>query len=267
MIEVSIPHTMVHAFHVGIAKEVGVNAAVIFYNICFWVSQNMANDTNFKDGYYWTHNTVEAFSHLFPEFTKKQISTALNRLEDEGYILSAYHNKNPFVREKYYTVQDQYFCFLPIGKMANTNRESDKYINYINSTLTDNNTLRRNNFVITPRVDNINTHSQARRVVVEDVKAILDSAELDDTEKQNVLFVFECYMSHYEQKMHREHPPINRSQLTKIINDILTGNITNEEYEWIIEMHFENNYTKQINYNMIHFMTGRTRELLLRRTL
>ncbi len=204
--------------------------------------------------------TVEGLVQMSTD-GKDSVRSTLKELEQNGYLVRTQkrNEKGVFTDVEYviYEIPPQNQPMLDFPPTDNPTQLNNNIIN---------NTLRRNNFVITPRVG-INTHSQARCVVVEDVKAILDSAELDESDKQNVLFVFECYMNHYEQKMHREHPPINRSQLTKIINDILTGDITNDEYEWIIEMHFENNYTKQINYNMIHFMTGKTRELLLRRTL
>ena len=43
-----------HSFDPDIAARVGLNAAVIFQNITFWIEKNQANRRNFRDGRYWT---------------------------------------------------------------------------------------------------------------------------------------------------------------------------------------------------------------------
>ena len=55
-----------HSFDPDIAACVGLNAAVIFQNITFWIEKNQANRRNFRDGWYWTYNSISAFGELFP---------------------------------------------------------------------------------------------------------------------------------------------------------------------------------------------------------
>ena len=62
-----------HSFDPQITAQVGLNAAVIFQNLFFWIEKNEANGHNFKDGRYWTYNSIAAFAKLFPYFTEKQI--------------------------------------------------------------------------------------------------------------------------------------------------------------------------------------------------
>ena len=93
---------MEHHFDIEVAKEVGVNAAVIYYNIKFWCEKNRANDVNYHDGYYWTFNSVKAFATLFPYLSNKQISSCLNILEDKGYIKSGNYNDSAYDRTKWY---------------------------------------------------------------------------------------------------------------------------------------------------------------------
>ena len=46
---------MVHRFHTEIAKMYGITAAVIFFNIAYWVEENEKNKIHYHDGYYWAH--------------------------------------------------------------------------------------------------------------------------------------------------------------------------------------------------------------------
>ena len=95
---------MEHSFDIDIAVKVGVNAAVIYNNILHWVKKNAANGENFHDGYYWTYNSKKAFAELFPYMTDRQVRTALEKLKEEGYILTANYNANTYDRTLWYTV-------------------------------------------------------------------------------------------------------------------------------------------------------------------
>ena len=101
-----IPVTRVHSYNVSVAADVGINAAVVFYNICFWVEENYANKRNYINGKYWTYNTVKAFRTIFPEMTGKQIEYALKKLKDGGYIESAILSEDTRDRTNWYTVCD-----------------------------------------------------------------------------------------------------------------------------------------------------------------
>jgi len=95
---------MFHSFDIRIAKEVGVNAAIIFQNIFFWVQKNAANEENCHGGRYWTYNSREAFTKLFPYMSEKKIATALQILEEKGVIDTGRFNKLGFDRTLWYTV-------------------------------------------------------------------------------------------------------------------------------------------------------------------
>lgn len=97
---------MFHMFDTEIATRYGVNAAVLFQNIAFWCSHSRANGTNFHDGLYWTYNSVKAFQELFPYLGKSQISSALQKLLDEGLIVKGNYNKVAYDRTAWYAVTE-----------------------------------------------------------------------------------------------------------------------------------------------------------------
>ena len=97
---------MHHYFNTEIAKEVGVNAAVILENIAHWVLKNKANEKNFYDGHYWTYNSNAAMAELFPYMNARQVRTALDSLRKNGMVLTGNYNKSSYDRTLWYTVSD-----------------------------------------------------------------------------------------------------------------------------------------------------------------
>jgi len=115
---------MEHSFVIEIAQEYGVNAAIILNNISFCIEKNKANNDNFYDGRYWTHNTVAAFQKLFPYMTNKQIMTALKKLEDADIIITGNYNKSAYDRTKWYALTDKGNSIIPKCQMDLPNKSN-----------------------------------------------------------------------------------------------------------------------------------------------
>lgn len=114
-----------HMFDPQIAKEYGVNAAIIFQNLAYWIEHNRAYETNFHDGRYWTYNSVRAFAELFPYLTDKQIRGALKKLEDGGMILVGNYNKSAYDRTRWYALSEKGLSICTKGQMNFADRENE----------------------------------------------------------------------------------------------------------------------------------------------
>ena len=86
------------------ANNYGVEAAIILYNLCFWIKHNKANDKHFHKGRYWTYNSTKAFTDLFPFWSYQKIGRLLRSLETDGVIVSDNFNKAGFDKTKWYSV-------------------------------------------------------------------------------------------------------------------------------------------------------------------
>lgn len=98
---------MIVSFDSGIAEQVGVNGAILLQNIYFWVRKNKANDINFRDGKYWTYNSLNAFVELYPFFSVRNVRTTLSKLKVDGWILVGNYNNNRRDQTCWYTVTDK----------------------------------------------------------------------------------------------------------------------------------------------------------------
>lgn len=75
---------MHHYFNTEIAKEVGVNAAVILENIAHWVFRNQVSNKNHFDGHYWTYNSNAAMAELFPYLYECKASKICTRFVEKS---------------------------------------------------------------------------------------------------------------------------------------------------------------------------------------
>ena len=95
-----------HFFDVELAKEYGVNCAILLANFDYWIAKNRANNVNYYDGRYWTYNSKKAFAELFPYLGEKQIRSALDKLINEGLITGNY-NASAYDRTLWYAFTEK----------------------------------------------------------------------------------------------------------------------------------------------------------------
>ena len=117
---------MFHSFDVDIAKEYGVNAAIVFQDMGYWCEHSRINNANFYDGLYWTYNANHALQEHYPYLSGKAIRTAIQKLIDAGLLVTGNYNKVAFDRTMWYALTE-YGCTLFQGgiidfpKRANEN--------------------------------------------------------------------------------------------------------------------------------------------------
>ena len=96
-----------HFFDVELAKEYGVNCAILLANFDYWIAKNRANNVNYYDGRYWTYNSKKAFAELFPYLGEKQIRSALDKLINEGLIMTGNYNASAYDRTLWYAFTEK----------------------------------------------------------------------------------------------------------------------------------------------------------------
>jgi len=92
-----------------IAKDVGINAAIIYEHIKFCCNVNKNNNTNLHDGHYWTYGSKKTLAELFPYLNKGTIRTTLNNLVKKDYIVLGKYNKDKFDQTNWYRITNKNF--------------------------------------------------------------------------------------------------------------------------------------------------------------
>ena len=108
---------MEHHFNIVIAKNFGVDEAIMIHNLYFWISKNEANEKHFYDGEYWTYNSMEAFTKLFPYWSKRQVERILNSLIEKGLIIKGNYNQIAYDRTSWYSITQIVKCIYANGEM------------------------------------------------------------------------------------------------------------------------------------------------------
>lgn len=104
---------MQYQFDAELATQYGVDEAIFVHRIYWWVRQNRANNRNFKDGHYWTHDSVQALisKDVFGFWTRRQLERIIKSCTEKGLILTADYNTDRRARPLWYTVTDKVFAF------------------------------------------------------------------------------------------------------------------------------------------------------------
>lgn len=98
---------MHYILDIEIATQYDVNVSLFLQNIAFWTKTNIANEQNYYDGYFWTYNTIKAFSELFPFWTVSQIRTTIQRCINEGLLIKGKYNKTRYDQTLWYALTEK----------------------------------------------------------------------------------------------------------------------------------------------------------------
>ena len=98
---------MKHCFNVAIASDVGVNAAIVFERMAFWIGHNKKAGKNFKDETFWTYNTIEEIAAQFDYLSAKQCRTAIDKLIQSEYIKTGNFNRHGYDRTRWYALTEK----------------------------------------------------------------------------------------------------------------------------------------------------------------
>lgn len=113
---------MQHSFDISIAKQYGIESAIILNNLHFWHERNKANNKHFYDGKYWIYNSVTAWMDLFPYLSRDKIKNALSKLREHKLVESANYNESKYDKTLWYGLTDFALSILQKSPMdfANT---------------------------------------------------------------------------------------------------------------------------------------------------
>lgn len=157
---------MQHYFDIELADKYGILEAVIINHLHFWIKKNEANNTNFHDGYYWTYNSMKAFSDLFPYATERQLRYALQHLQDEGIVQTGNYNKVGYDRTLWYSFTDFGNSILQNCQMevTKTSNGSDKNVKPIPDNKPNNKPNKKTyKRFVPPTVDDVKAYCKERK--------------------------------------------------------------------------------------------------------
>ena len=105
--------TDTHSFDTDIAKDYGIEIALMYKHVTYWVNYNKKLKSNFHEGRYWFYNTIDEFSAHFPYWSKKQVERILKKIVDLKLVLKGNFNKSSYDRTCWYTINSEREIHIP----------------------------------------------------------------------------------------------------------------------------------------------------------
>lgn len=215
----------------NLAKKIGLNEAIILQQIHYWNEINKRTNSNFKDGHYWTFNSVQEWREQFPFWSGRTIQRTITNLEKMKLVITGNYNKLKIDRTKWYRIDYKVLSALeesPFGQ---------------NGTI--NVTEWRNHLAnLAPPLPETNSETN---------KDIYIVGQANDD------FILLYYSLKYQNHFGKEHPPITSEQLEKV-NSVIEEfsaeyDAQEEDWENAIDEHF-NNLPKNNNGSILSFCSG-----------
>lgn len=110
-----------------VAVRYGMEEAVFLDALMFWYRTNRGDNRNYRDGRWWSHNSVKAYEQVFPWWTAKQIRRVIESCKNKGALLAGNYNTDRRDRTFWYTPSDELLelygetvlgnCNFPNGQM------------------------------------------------------------------------------------------------------------------------------------------------------
>ena len=95
-----IKENELHSFNTDVAKQYGVDIAVLFHLLVFWILNNAKSNVNYREGKYWTFMSAKDIHSRLNYFSERKIYHLLNKLIGFNLIISSNFNANPYNRKK-----------------------------------------------------------------------------------------------------------------------------------------------------------------------
>jgi hypothetical protein len=98
---------MQHHFDISIAQKYGIEVAIFLNHMSFWITKNMANNKNFHEGTFWTHNSVDSYLDIFPYLSSRKIRSMIDDCVKHGLILKSNHSQKKYDRTNWYALTEK----------------------------------------------------------------------------------------------------------------------------------------------------------------
>jgi len=97
------------SFDAGLARAVGINAAIVFQHIHHWIGQNRMNPRAWQEGKPWMYQTVAALAEALEVLSPKEVRNAVEKLIDAAYLVKGKFSRHAFDRTTWYRIGENGF--------------------------------------------------------------------------------------------------------------------------------------------------------------
>jgi hypothetical protein len=207
-----------------LAAKIGLNESIILQQIHYWNEINKKSNNNFKDGHYWTFNSIKEWKEQFPFWSESTINRTITNLAKMKLVISGNYNKLKIDRTKWYRIDYHALKTLessPFSQIDKTNMSKwHDHLGKMDKPLPE----------INPEINKENNHHL--HIISE-----------------NDGRMFPLYSEKYKEKFGKDHPKMTKEKMEELISNyeyiqeqyFHEGKIDNDEiWQELIDYHFDN---------------------------
>lgn len=106
-----------------VALRYGLEEAIFLDALIFWYRTNRGDGRNFRDGRWWSHNSIKAYEEVFPWWSAKQVRRIIDSCKAKGAVLAGNYNQDRRDRTFWYSPSDEVLALY--GEPAPTQDEAE----------------------------------------------------------------------------------------------------------------------------------------------
>jgi len=108
---------MHHSFDINLAKQYGIEEAIIIHHFQHWVAINKRMGKHLIDGKTWTYQTQNWITAHFPYFKNRyKIIRVIDGLVEKGILIKGNFNKKKFDRTVWYAFAEEHKWLIGVEK-------------------------------------------------------------------------------------------------------------------------------------------------------
>lgn len=106
----------------SLARIIRVNEAIVIQQIHYWLVKNKENNINFKEGRYWTFNSMQKWhDDVFDFWSESTLRRIFTSIEKKELLIVGNFNKMGFDRTKWYSIDYDKLNEIADEQMKNIN--------------------------------------------------------------------------------------------------------------------------------------------------
>lgn len=166
---------MITTFDEQLAIDFDIESAIFIQSLAHWTRKNAANNHNFHEGRYWTYNTYDALTKIFPYWSKKQIERLTLKCIKHGLMLKGNFNQKRYDKTCWYSLTDKALMYFPYLSSLISSQASDpnldptpeigRAIPEIGRAIPENTTTSSNNTITTTSSSKVKVPQLMRELI------------------------------------------------------------------------------------------------------
>lgn len=102
-----------HALDTVVAKQHGVNIALLLESFQYWTFKNFTRNHHIYDGLCWTYDTLDSLCDVFPYWTRRQLERVINNAVEVGLLIKGNYNQTKYDRTLWYALTPKSYAYYP----------------------------------------------------------------------------------------------------------------------------------------------------------